>query len=46
MQSSARRHANGTYPVGDGGDALRRTMRDDTGRCARIVRAGNFSASD
>ena len=37
---------NGMYPVGDGPDALLKTMRDDTGRWGRIMRATNFSASD
>ena len=34
------------YPVGDGPDALVKTMREDTERWGRIMRATNFSASD
>ena len=37
---------NGMYPVGDGPDALLKTMRDDTDRWGRIMRATNFSATD
>jgi len=37
---------NGMYPVGDGPDALLKTMRDDTERWGRIMRATHFSASD
>jgi len=37
---------NGMYPVGDGPEALVRTMRDDTERWGRIMRATNFSATD
>jgi tripartite-type tricarboxylate transporter receptor subunit TctC len=37
---------NGMYPVGDGPDALLKTMRDDTERWGRIMKATNFSASD
>ena len=37
---------NGMYPVGDGADVLLKTMRDDTDRWGRIMRATNFSASD
>jgi len=36
----------GMYPVGDGPEALVRTMREDTERWARIMRATNFTASD
>lgn len=38
--------ANGMYPVGDGPEALLKTMRDDTARWGRIMRATNFSATD
>jgi tripartite-type tricarboxylate transporter receptor subunit TctC len=37
---------NGMYPVGDGPDALLKTMRDDTDRWGRIMRATHFSAID
>ena len=37
---------NGMYPVGDGPEALVRTMRDDTERWGKIMRATNFSATD
>jgi tripartite-type tricarboxylate transporter receptor subunit TctC len=37
---------NGMYPVGDGPDALLRTMHDDTERWGRIMRATAFSADD
>lgn len=37
---------NGMYPVGDGPEVLVRTMRDDTERWRKIMRATNFSASD
>ena len=37
---------NGMYPVGDGPDALLRTMREDTARWGRIMRAVNFQAND
>jgi tripartite-type tricarboxylate transporter receptor subunit TctC len=37
---------NGMYPVGDGAAALARTMRDDTERWGRIMRAVDFKASD
>jgi tripartite-type tricarboxylate transporter receptor subunit TctC len=37
---------NGMYPVGDGPAALEKTMRDDTERWGRIMRAVNFTASD
>jgi hypothetical protein len=46
MQSSARWHANGMDPVGDGRDASLRTIRDDAERWGRIMRATNFSAND
>jgi tripartite-type tricarboxylate transporter receptor subunit TctC len=37
---------NGMYPVGDGPDALLRTMREDTARWGGIMKAVNFQASD
>lgn len=37
---------NGMYPVGDGPEALLQTMRDDTARWGRIMRATNFVATD
>ena len=37
---------NGMYPVGDGPDALLKTMRDDTARWGRVMRAVNFQAND
>ena len=37
---------NGMYPVGDGPAALEKTMRDDTERWGRIMRAVNFTAND
>ncbi|MCJ0765117.1 Bug family tripartite tricarboxylate transporter substrate binding protein [Variovorax terrae] len=37
---------NGMYPVGDGPDALVKTMREDIERWARIMKATNFVASD
>ena len=37
---------NGMYPVGDGPEALLKTMHDDTERWGRIMRAVHFSASD
>lgn len=37
---------NGMYPVGDGPDALLKTMREDTARWGRIMKAVNFQASD
>ena len=37
---------NGMYPVGDGPDALLATMREDTERWGRIMRATNFRASE
>lgn len=37
---------NGMYPVGDGAEALLKTMREDTERWGRIMRAANFSATD
>jgi tripartite-type tricarboxylate transporter receptor subunit TctC len=37
---------NGMYPVGDGPEALLRTMREDTARWGRIMRATNFSATE
>ncbi len=37
---------NGMYPVGDGPEALLKTMREDTARWGRIMRAVNFVATD
>lgn len=37
---------NGMYPVGDGPDALVKTMREDTDRWARIMKSTNFTATD
>jgi tripartite-type tricarboxylate transporter receptor subunit TctC len=37
---------NGMYPVGDGPDALLKTMREDTVRWASIMKAANFQAQD
>ena len=37
---------NGTFPVGDGLEAPLRTMRDDTERWGRIMRATNFTANN
>ncbi|HEY2189999.1 MAG TPA: tripartite tricarboxylate transporter substrate binding protein, partial [Caldimonas sp.] len=37
---------NGMYPVGDGPEALLKTMRDDTERWGRIMRAANFHADE
>lgn len=37
---------NGMYPVGDGPDALLKTMREDTERWRNIMRATNFVATD
>lgn len=37
---------NGMYPVGDGADALVKTMREDTARWAGIMKAVNFQAND
>ena len=37
---------NGMYPVGDGPDALLKTMREDSARWGRIMRAVNFQAND
>jgi tripartite-type tricarboxylate transporter receptor subunit TctC len=37
---------NGMYPVGDGPEQLVKTMRDDTERWARIMRATHFTAAD
>lgn len=37
---------NGMYPVGDGPEQLVKTMREDTERWARIMRATNFTAAD
>ncbi|MRD46252.1 tripartite tricarboxylate transporter substrate binding protein [Caenimonas koreensis DSM 17982] len=37
---------NGMYPVGDGPEALLKTMREDTARWGRIMRAVNFVTTD
>ncbi|MGJ7528715.1 Bug family tripartite tricarboxylate transporter substrate binding protein [Variovorax sp. GB1P17] len=37
---------NGMYPVGDGSEALLKTMREDTARWAGIMKAVNFQAND
>lgn len=37
---------NGMYPVGDGPDALLKTMREDTERWSRIMKATNFVATE
>lgn len=37
---------NGMYPVGDGPEALLKTMREDTARWAAIMKAVNFQAND
>ena len=37
---------NGMYPVGDGPDVLLKTMREDTDRWAKIMKATNFVAAD
>ncbi len=37
---------NGMYPVGDGADELLKTMRADTARWGKIMRATNFQATD
>jgi tripartite-type tricarboxylate transporter receptor subunit TctC len=37
---------NGMYPVGDGPEALLKTMREDTARWGGIMRAVNFTAND
>ena len=37
---------NGMYPVGDGPEALVKTMREDTARWAKIMKSTNFSATD
>lgn len=37
---------NGMYPVGDGPDALLKTMREDTERWGKIMKATNFVATD
>ena len=37
---------NGMYPVGDGPEALLKTMREDTARWGRIMKAVNFQAND
>lgn len=37
---------NGMYPVADTGDALVKTMREDTARWAGIMKAVNFQAND
>jgi tripartite-type tricarboxylate transporter receptor subunit TctC len=37
---------NGMYPVGDGPEALLKTMREDTERWSRIMKATNFVATE
>jgi tripartite-type tricarboxylate transporter receptor subunit TctC len=37
---------NGMYPVGDGPETLVKTMREDTARWAKIMKATKFVASD
>ncbi|VWX62182.1 conserved exported hypothetical protein [Burkholderiales bacterium 8X] len=37
---------NGMYPVGDGPDALVKTMREDSARWSGIMKAVNFQAAD
>ena len=37
---------NGMYPVGDGPELLLKTMREDTDRWAKIMKATNFVATD
>ncbi|MET3180264.1 UNVERIFIED_ORG: tripartite-type tricarboxylate transporter receptor subunit TctC [Variovorax guangxiensis] len=37
---------NGMYPVGDGPEALLKTMREDIARWAAIMKAVNFQAND
>ncbi len=37
---------NGMYPVGDGPDVLLKTMREDTARWGKIMKATNFVATD
>jgi tripartite-type tricarboxylate transporter receptor subunit TctC len=37
---------NGMYPVGDGPEALLKTMREDTARWSGIMKAVNFQAND
>lgn len=37
---------NGMYPVGDGPEALQKTMREDTERWGKIMKATNFAATD
>ena len=37
---------NGMYPVGDGPDALLKTMREDTARWAQVIKATGFKAAD
>ncbi|MGN8081032.1 Bug family tripartite tricarboxylate transporter substrate binding protein [Variovorax sp. 22077] len=37
---------NGMYPVGDGPEALLKTMREDTARWAAVMKAVNFQAND
>ena len=38
--------ANGMYPLADGPDALRKTMREDTARWAAIMKATHFHADE
>ena len=37
---------NGMYPVGDGPEALVKTMREDTARWAKIMKSINFAVQD
>ncbi len=37
---------NGMYPVGDGPEQLKQTMREDTARWGKIMKATNFVASE
>ncbi len=37
---------NGMYPVGDGPEALVKTMREDTARWAKIMKSTNFAVQD
>jgi len=37
---------NGMYPAGDGPDALRKTLQEDTARWGAIMKAVNFQAND
>lgn len=37
---------NGMYPVGDGPEALAKTMREDTQRWARVIKESGFKATE